>query len=122
VQGVRSVGKSRVASSLWRYGLMTGTIILRTYRDYWPLHFFGWLSLALVVPGVALVAFLFIHRFTSGRFFPHIWSGFTGGALIAFGGLIFVTGLLAEMLKRIRLNQETLIYYEKKRVSEGGGE
>jgi hypothetical protein len=118
IRGVRAVGRSRVASNLWRYGFRTATIILRTFRDFWPLHFFGWISMGLAVPGAGLLVFLLVHRVRSGRFFPHIWSGFTGAGLIAFGGVVFVTGLVAEMLKRIRLNQEAILYYHKRRLCE----
>lgn len=118
VRGVREFGRSRVAGNLWRYALHTSHIILQTYRDYWPLHFFGWLSLLTLVPGLSLLAFLVRHRVTSGRFSPHIWSGFTGASLTALGILTLITGMLAEMLKRIRLNQENLIYLIKReRVS-----
>ena len=118
IQGVRSFGKSRVASNLWRYALKTMSIILRTYRDYWPFLFFGRLSIILFVPGVLLVSFLVLHRLVSGSFFPHIWSGFIGGGLIALSGLVLFAGIVAEMLKRIRLNQERLLYYHKKAMYE----
>ena len=41
VQGVREVGKSRVAGNLWRYGRNCMLIILRAARDVRPLAFFG---------------------------------------------------------------------------------
>lgn len=115
VRGQREHGQSRVASSLMRYGMRAAKIILHTYRDFWPLHFFGWLSLVFFVPGVALIGFLLWHRFTTGRFSPQIWAGFVGASLAALGILVLVTGVVAEMLKRIRLNLDTMIYYEKKR-------
>lgn len=114
IQGVRSEGKSKVASNLWHYGFKSLKIILRTYLDYWPIHFFGWLSLPFIIPGIALIAFLFIHRTTSGSFSPHIWAGFTGTGLLAFGLITLTTGLIGEMLKRIRLNQEMLLYYHRR--------
>jgi hypothetical protein len=47
VRGVREFGQSRVAGSLPRYALRTATIIIRSYRDYWPLQFFGMIALGL---------------------------------------------------------------------------
>ncbi len=114
IRGTRAVGESRVANNLWRYGIRTLQIILHTYRDYWPLYFFGWLSLPFLTMGVGLLLFLVVHWQQTGSFSPHIWAGFTGGGLIGLGTLTLVTGVMAEMLKRIRLNQETLIYYQKR--------
>jgi glycosyltransferase involved in cell wall biosynthesis len=114
IQGVRSTGKSRVASNLWRYGTRSLKIILHSYRDYWPMHFFGWLSVPFFTLGFGLVGFLAIHRLTAGSFSPHIWAGFTGAALLAVGGTILLVGVAADMLKRIRLNQEMLLFYHRK--------
>jgi glycosyltransferase involved in cell wall biosynthesis len=114
IRGVRGSGKSKVASNLWAYGFKALKIILHTYRDYWPSRFFGWLSLPFLATGAGLVVFLFIHRFASGHFSPHIWAGFTGGGLFGLGVLILLTGLAGETLKRIRLNQEMLLYYHRR--------
>ncbi|MBM4148728.1 MAG: glycosyltransferase family 2 protein [Lentisphaerae bacterium] len=112
--GVRPVGASRVASNLWRYGTRALHIILHTYLDYWPMRFFGGLSLPFLCIGTALCAFLLVHRVRSGMFTPHIWAGFSGAAMLAFGVVLFATGLIGTSLKRIRLNQETILYYHRK--------
>ena len=49
MRGEREFGRSRVAGSLWRYALRTAAIIVRSYRDYWPLYFFGMIAFALLV-------------------------------------------------------------------------
>jgi hypothetical protein len=51
VRGEREFGESRVASSLWRYALRSSGIILRCYRDYFPMRFFGGLAAVLAIPG-----------------------------------------------------------------------
>lgn len=114
IRGERETGTSRVAGNLWKYGYKAINIILHSYRDFWPMQFFGFIALLFILPGVALLMFLSVHRILSGSFSPHIWSGFTGGGLIAMGGLTLVTGLIGETLKRIRLNQELLLYYQRK--------
>jgi glycosyltransferase involved in cell wall biosynthesis len=123
IRGVREHGPSRVADNLAAYGYRAMKIILHSYRDYWPLRFFGALGACFMAPGAMLVLFLFWHRFTRGVFSPHIWAGFTGTGLFAFGAILFMVGLAAEMLKRIRLNQELLLYYERRRAfaSPGSG-
>ncbi len=113
IRGEREHGKSRVASNLFKYGIRSAKIILHSYRDYWPLKFFGFISLVFIIPGISFILFLLGHRIVSGHFSPHIWAGFTGGFMVALGALILIVGLIGEMLKRIRLNQEMLLYYQK---------
>lgn len=110
VRGVREVGESRVARSLVRYARQTSEIIFHAYRDFWPLRFFGAIAVVGAAPGLCLVSFLGLHYLRTGRFSPHLWSGFLGGAFIFFALICLVTGLLASMLKRIRLNQEELLF------------
>ena len=115
IRGTREFGKSRVAGNLWRYGLYTAKIIFRSYRDYRPLKFFGTISAALFVIGLLLFGFFIGHYFIAGRFSPHIWAGMTAGTLGVFALLFFVAGILADMLARIRINQERMLYLLKKR-------
>ncbi len=121
IRGVRQVGESRVASNLWKYGYKTISIILHTYRDYWPMHFFGWVALPFLVAGLALIGFLIVHRIASGAFSPHIWAGFSGGSLFFLGLIVLVSGVVGETLKRIRLNQEELLYLQRKSIYTEGG-
>ncbi len=102
VRGVREHGKSRVASNLFRYAHRTASIILKTYRDYRPLHFFCYGALALAVVGFALLGFLAWFRWTTGGFSPHKWAGFTGAGFLAAAGAAWMVGIVAEMLVRIR--------------------
>lgn len=102
VRGVRAHGKSRVASNLFRYGWRTASIILKTYRDYRPLKFFSKIAAVLLVIGLAFIAFLISVKIRTGIFTPHKWSGFVGGAFLAASIGIFVIGVVAEMLDRIR--------------------
>jgi hypothetical protein len=116
VLGQREYGNSRVAGNLWIYAVNSGKIILRTFRDYKPLRFFVFISLALFVFSFGLGTFFFVHYFQTGAFSGHLWAGFSSGFLLLFSLLFFVTGLLADMFDRIRLNQEKLLYLEKKKM------
>ena len=115
VRGEREFGESRVASNLWRYGLNTGGIIFRCYRDYRPMLFFGSVAGALAVIGIGLLAFLGIHYLGSGHFSPHKWAGFSGAAGLMLALLVFVTGLIGDMLNRHRIYLEELLYRERER-------
>ncbi len=115
VRGEREFGKSRVANSLWRYGLRTAQIIFRSYRDYHPLRFFGGLALILAVPAILLGGFLGVHYLSTGAFAPHKWAGFTGAALIGGAILVLQVGVIGDMLNRHREYLEELLYLERSR-------
>ena len=102
VRGVREHGKSRVASNLFRYAHRTASLILKTYRDYRPLHFFSYGALALLAVGLALLGFLAWFRWSTGGFSPHKWAGLVGSGFLAAAGASWMVGIVSEMLVRIR--------------------
>lgn len=107
--------KSRVAGSILKYMFQTVKIIFRAYRDYNPLKFFGYLGLAPFLLSITLGIFVIVHYLTAGAFSPYIFVAFTAVYLFTLGILLWVVGILADMFVRIRLNQEQLIYADKKR-------
>jgi glycosyltransferase involved in cell wall biosynthesis len=106
--------ESRVANSIWKYAFRTSNIIFRTYRDYQPLRFFWTIGALVLFPALMLLAFFLGWRLFSGHFSPHIWAGFSGTALFFFATLFFIVGLIADMLARIRKNQEDVLYCLKR--------
>ncbi len=116
VRGEREFGQSRVANNLWKYGYRTLKIILKTLKDYKPFQFFGALGLAIFIFGIILEAALLIYWLKTGSFSPFKFLGFVGGYLNALGILIIFFGLIGDTLLRIRLSQENVLYYEKKRL------
>ena len=119
VLGVRPVGESRIASNLWKYAARTASILFRSYRDYWPMHFFLWVASPFAVISVLLLSFFLLHYFMTGSFSPHLWAGFSGGGFLGVTGGLLFAGFFADMFKRIRLNQEQIVYlYRKKSITE----
>ena len=110
VRGEREFGKSRVASSISRYAINSSRIIWRAYRDFRPLKFFGGLAVAMFVPALLLMCFLMWHYFSTGRFSPHKWAGFTAAALGVFGVMMFYAGMIGDMLVRHRIYLEELLF------------
>lgn len=113
VRGVREYGTSRVAASIPRYAFQSLKIMLRAFISYKPFRFFFAISATCLVIGLGLLAFLTWHFLTTGKFSPHIWAGFVGGSFCFVGVSTLVTGLVGDMLVRIRLNQENMLYYMK---------
>jgi glycosyltransferase involved in cell wall biosynthesis len=113
VRGEREFGKSRVAGNLWRYAFQTIQIVFRAYRDYRPLHFFGGLAVALLVPAVSLAAFLLLHYLRSGQLSPHKWAGFVAAVLAGLAMMMLHMGILGDMLNRHRIYLEELLYRQR---------
>ena len=109
VRGVREYGHSRVAHSLSRYAWRAAAIILATYRDYRPAQFFGLIGATLGTLGLTLLGFVFIHWFNTGALFPYRALGFVGAALGFAGLMIYLIGLVAAMLVRLRSGVETAL-------------
>ena len=126
VRGTREFGTSRIASNLPLYALRALHIMLRTFISFRPLLFFTTLSALFAAPGFGLLLFLGGHYLQSGKFSPHIWAGFVGGSLAFLSASTIVTGLVADMLVRIRLTQENSLYFLKRaewsRRRQGQGE
>jgi glycosyltransferase involved in cell wall biosynthesis len=116
VRGQREHGKSRVARNLWRYAVNTLRIILRCYRDYRPMRFFGGVFVGLMVPAVGLGTFLLVHYFRTGSFSPHKWAGFTAAGLLVLGLMMLHVGVIGDMLNRHRIYLEELLYYGRRKA------
>jgi len=110
VIGRRKNGSSKMASNLFRYAMRTSIIIFRAFRDYKPLYFFGSIALFFFLIGAGFGFFLLSHYMKSGTLFPHTWAGIAGLTFGLLSVACIIIGLLADMLDRIRMNQEKIIY------------
>ena len=106
--------ESRVASSVLRYGFNALAIITRTARDFKPMRFFGWLGVAAILLGLGLDGWLFAHFLRTSSFSPYKFVGFVGVTFNVAGIVIFALALFADMLDRMRINQERLLYYQRR--------
>jgi glycosyltransferase involved in cell wall biosynthesis len=106
--------KSRVASNLARYGIRITKTVLRTYRDLYPLKFFWFFSGISFLPSL-FFGLIFLNHFSkTGQFTGYLFAGFTSGFFLSVSILLFVVGIIADMLARIRRNQESALYLLKK--------
>jgi glycosyltransferase involved in cell wall biosynthesis len=122
VRGVREFGESRIAASIPRYAARSLKIMLRAFISYRPFRVFLAIASVCIVIGFALLIFLGTHYLRSGAFSPHIWAGFVGGTFCFLGFSTLITGLIGDMLVRIRMNQENMLYHMKRsRLDEARG-
>lgn len=107
--------KSKVCPSIFNYTINILKIIFKTIRDYYPLKFFGGFGLFLFIAGLIFDLAMLILYIQVGAFTPNKWVGFTGIVLNIIGLMIIVLALIADMLYRMRLNQEKILYFQKKK-------
>jgi glycosyltransferase involved in cell wall biosynthesis len=117
VRGVREHGKSRIASSVFKYATNSLPIIVRAMRDIQPLKFFGGIALLLFLLGAGTLGFVSVWYLVHS----HKTSPFTslipiGGVLVTLGFLMGALALLADMLGRHRRITEELLYLARRRI------
>jgi hypothetical protein len=110
--------KSRVAGSILRYAFQTSKIMVRVMLDYRPMRMFGGVAGASLLIGLAFEVFLMGHYALTHGFTPYKAFGFIGLGFIVFGMLVLLIALIADMLNRLRINQDKLLY-ELKRLRYG---
>jgi glycosyltransferase involved in cell wall biosynthesis len=106
--------KSRIAHNLFRYAWQTLKIILRTVVNYKPLKFFGSMGIFYFTLGLFFDIILLIHYLQTSSLSPYKIFGFIGIFFNTFGIILILIGLLSDMIHRIRLNQEEILYRLKK--------
>ncbi len=106
--------KSRVAGSVITYALRTSKIILRVMLDYRPMRVFGTLGAICFVIGTFFALFLLIHYAITNTFTPYKNFGFIGLGFIIFGMLVLVIALISDMLNRLRLSLDKILYELRK--------
>lgn len=113
--------KSRVVTSVLHFIAVSTVNILRSYRDFAPLRFFGWLGFIPFIVGFGFLAFLLIHWAVSGSFSPYKFTGFVGVYFLTMGIIFWALGLVADMLSRMLNNQEKILeHLKRERFGDGG--
>lgn len=106
--------KSHISGNLINYGFRSLGIIVNSTRDMKPLEFFGVPGLLFFIIGVAggLYSFVYwaIHLATSPIKTLLLISIF----FTLFGLLFIIFGLLADMIKRVKITQEKILLHIKK--------
>lgn len=113
VLGKRSIGKSRVASNLFKYTYQTSKIIIKTFRDYKPFQLFGFIGLIFFIIAVIALAYMFYHKLDTGEFTPYKWLGFAGGSSVLIFLISLLLGFILDMFARMRHNQEEILFQLK---------
>jgi glycosyltransferase involved in cell wall biosynthesis len=106
--------KSRVVENMYVYVFKSASNILKAFRDYSPLQFFGWLGMIPFVPAILSLAFVGIHFLRFGSFSPFKFVAGIGIYLLSLAILSWLVAILADIQNRVIHNQEKILYYSKK--------
>ena len=106
--------ESRVAHSLLIYSYETLKLIVRSFRDYKPLVFFVTVSLPFFLLSIFLGSILLGQFFGYGLPTNHVVIRFWGVYCFTIAFFLWVIGFFADMIVRLRQNQEHLLYLHKR--------
>lgn len=106
--------KSRVVRNFSQFLFGSSINILRAYRDYAPLRFFGGLGAFFFLIGFICLAFTGAHWVATSQITPYKFLAFTGIYSITLSLIIWIVGIMADMLDRLLGNQEKIIEHLKK--------
>ena len=101
--------KSRITHNLLYYIYKTLKIIIRSFRDYKPMLFFIYLSTVPALISLFSGIFLAHYYLTTGQFTPYKSLGFVFIYFSTITFILLLTGFLADMFIRLRMNQERIL-------------
>lgn len=93
-------GKSRLIKNPFEYAVKAWINLIRIYRDYEPLKFFGVLGSAIFFIGLLLGIYLGYIQFFKGGVFRHLGLMMVDILILSIGLQIIVFGFIADMLKK----------------------
>ncbi len=109
---------SRVANSITTYAFKTSVIIFKCLKDYKPFQFFMSIAAFIFLFAMLLGGFVLLHWINTGQITPYKSFGFIALSLCGMSLVVVTLAFIADMLNRIRNNQEKLLYITKKKYFE----
>jgi glycosyltransferase involved in cell wall biosynthesis len=105
--------KSRVVTSTFKYITQSGVNILRSYRDFAPFSFFAVLGTIPFVLGVIGTIIVGVHWLNTDQITPYKGVGIAAIYFLSLGIIIWIIGLIGDMLSRMLSNQEKILEHIK---------
>jgi glycosyltransferase involved in cell wall biosynthesis len=104
---------SRVANNLFKYAYKTSAIIFKSLKDYRPLQFFLGIALIIFLIAVFFGGWALLHWIIYNTITPYKSFGIIGLSLLGMSVIVTIFAFMADMLGRIRKNQEKILYFLK---------
>lgn len=93
-------GKSRLIPNPFGYAIRAWINIIRTYRDYEPLRFFGILGAFIFSIGIILGLYLVYFQFFGGGAFRHLGLMMLDVLILSIGLQVIIFGFIADMNRK----------------------
>ena len=93
-------GKSRLVKNPFEYAIKAWINLIRIYRDYEPLKFFGVFGSLIFCIGLLLGAYLGYIQFFKGGVFRHLGLMMVDILILSIGLQVIIFGFIADMLKK----------------------
>ncbi len=116
VKGEREHGKSRIASSLWRYAHLSLEAMYSVAHGHSPWRFYGKPAFILILAGASLDLFVLVRWLTIGRITPYTAFGIGGLFLITFGILLLLFASVADISAANRKMLEEITAFETRKT------
>lgn len=100
--------ESKLVRNMFDYTCRSIGTIVRIFVIYRPLWFFSWLSMLVATPGI-LIGIRFLIRYIQGHGQGMVQSLILASILIAFSFLLFIAGLLGDLIGSNRQLMEQAI-------------
>ena len=118
IRGEREHGKSRIASSLWRYALLSAEAMYSVAHGHSPWRFYGRPAFTLIALGLAMDILVLVRWIVVGRITPYTAFGIGGLFLITFGILLVLFASIADISSANRKMLEEVTAIETRRIRE----
>ena len=118
IRGERAHGKSRVASNLWHYALLSIEAMYSVAHGHSPWRFYGTPALSLITIGGLLDLFVLTRWLIVGSITPFTAFGIGGLFLITFGILLLIFASIADISSTNRKLLEEITAMETRRIRE----
>ncbi|MFQ5685041.1 MAG: glycosyltransferase family 2 protein [Candidatus Scalindua sp.] len=106
--------ESRLIRSNWQYILRSSTTMIKIFSYYEPLRTFTYISIPFFILGIALWGRFFLKLLLSDiQRGAHIQSIVVGSGALVIGFLIFLMGMLSDIVGINRRLQEDILYHLK---------
>ena len=116
VKGEREHGKSRIASSLWRYAHLSLEAMYSVAHGHSPWRFYGKPAFILILAGTSLDLFVLIRWLIVGSITPFTAFGIGGLFLITFGILLLLFASVADISAANRKMLEEITAFETRKT------
>lgn len=93
-------GSSRLITNTFGYAIRASINIIRTYRDYEPLKFFGVMGFSIFAVGIVLGLYLVYFQFFGGGAFRHLGLMMLDVLVLSIGLQIIIFGFIADMNRK----------------------